>query len=91
MQLAAYVREAQRYAAPDIPPLRETLAQLRADLERADAPDLVARAAWLGPRLVGSVRGRIAGELSGVDDHTLLHVINTGEMPAALSRTGATP
>jgi GNAT superfamily N-acetyltransferase len=62
VQLAAYVREAQRYAAPDIPPLRETLAQLRADLERADAPDLVARAAWLGPRLVGSVRGRIAGD-----------------------------
>jgi GNAT superfamily N-acetyltransferase len=62
VQLAAYVREAQRYAAPDIPPLRETVAELAADFARADAPDLVARAAWLGRRLVGSVRGRIDGD-----------------------------
>ncbi len=62
VQLAAYVREAQRYAAPDIPPLHETAAQLGADFARADAPDLIARAAWLGPRLVGSVRGRIDGD-----------------------------
>jgi ribosomal protein S18 acetylase RimI-like enzyme len=61
VQRASYVREAQRYAAPDIPPLLETLAQLHADLVRADGPELVARAAWLGPRLVGSVRGRIDG------------------------------
>ena len=58
VQRAAYVGEAQRYAAPDIPPLVETLEGLRADLE---APDVVARVAWLGPRLVGSVRGRVAG------------------------------
>ena len=62
MQLAAFVREAQRYAAPDIPPLRESDAALRADFARADAPDLVARAAWVGPRLAGSVRGRIVGD-----------------------------
>ena len=61
MQLAAYVREAQRYAAAGIPPLLETVQQLRADLCRADGPDLVARAAWCGSRLVGSVRGRIDG------------------------------
>lgn len=61
VQRAAYVTEAQRYAAPDIPPLRETLEELRTDLARADGPGLVARAAWLGPRLVGSVRGRIGG------------------------------
>jgi GNAT superfamily N-acetyltransferase len=62
VQLAAYVREAQRYAAPGIPPLLETVAEMRADFARADGPDLVARAAWLGPRLVGSVRGRIDGD-----------------------------
>jgi GNAT superfamily N-acetyltransferase len=59
VQRAAYVTEAQRYGAPGIPPLVETLEELRADLT---APGVVARAAWLGPRLVGSVRGRVAGE-----------------------------
>jgi GNAT superfamily N-acetyltransferase len=58
VQRAAYVGEAQRYRAPDIPPLRETLDALRADLT---APGVVARAAWEGPRLVGSVRGRVTG------------------------------
>lgn len=58
VQRAAYVTEAQRYRAPDIPPLVETLEELRADLV---APGVVARAAWLGPRLVGSVRGRVDG------------------------------
>jgi GNAT superfamily N-acetyltransferase len=58
VQRAAYVTEAQRYRAPDIPPLVETLEELRADLA---APGVVARAAWLGPRLVGSVRGRVDG------------------------------
>lgn len=59
VQRAAYVTEAQRYSAPGIPPLVETLDELRADLA---ARDVVARAAWLGPRLVGSVRGRVAGD-----------------------------
>lgn len=58
VQRAAYVSEAQRYDAPNIPPLRETLDEVRADL----AGDGPAVAAWLGPRLVGSVRGRVAGE-----------------------------
>lgn len=58
VQRAAYVTEAQRYAAPGIPPLVETLDELRADLA---APGVVARAAWVGPRLVGSVRGRVDG------------------------------
>lgn len=61
VQRAAYVTEAQRYDAPSIPPLLEPLAAIRADLARADDPQLVARAAWLGERLVGSVRGRIDG------------------------------
>lgn len=58
MQRAAYVTEAQRYAAPGIPPLVESLDELRADLV---GPGVVAVAAWLGPRLVGSVRGRPDG------------------------------
>ncbi len=62
VQRAAYVTEAQRYRAPDIPPLREGLDALRADLARADGAVLVALGAWLGPRLVGSVRGRVDGE-----------------------------
>lgn len=58
VQRAAYVTEAQHYAAPDLPPLRESLADLRADL----ASGRPAFGAWLGPRLVGSVRGRPAGD-----------------------------
>ena len=58
VQRAAYVTEAQRYAAPGIPPLLETLAELGADLNR---PDVLAVGAWSGPRLVGSVRGRLDG------------------------------
>lgn len=58
VQRAAYVSEAQRYDAPRIPPLLETLEQVRADL----AGDVPAAAAWLGPRLVGSVRGRVEGD-----------------------------
>ena len=57
VQRAAYVTEAQRYIAPTIPPLVETLDELRADL----AAGVLARGAWLGPRLVGSVRGRVEG------------------------------
>lgn len=56
VQRAAYVTEAQRYGAPHIPPLLETLDELQADVAK---PDVLAVGAWLGPRLVGSVRGRV--------------------------------
>jgi ribosomal protein S18 acetylase RimI-like enzyme len=59
VQLAAYVGVAQRYSAPDVPPLRETPAQVLADI---DAPDVLVFGAWLGHRLVGSVRGRPDGD-----------------------------
>lgn len=59
VQRAAYVSEAQRYAAPDIPPLVEPLERVVADLA---APDVLTFGAWLGARLVGSVRGRPAGD-----------------------------
>lgn len=59
VQRAAYVTEAQRYATAALPPLVETVDQVRADLL---APSVVALGAWLGPRLVGSVRGRTDGD-----------------------------
>ena len=58
VQLAAYVTEAQRYGKPDLPPLLESLDALRADL----ASGTQAFGAWLGERLVGSVRGRPDGD-----------------------------
>lgn len=50
---AAFVSEAQLYGDPSIPPLTQTLEELRADL--AD-PSVVTLGAWLGHRLVGSIR-----------------------------------
>lgn len=58
IQRAAYVAEAQQYNAPHIPPLTETLDELRADL----ANGVLAFGAWQGPRLVGCVRGRVGGD-----------------------------
>ncbi|HEX6356070.1 GNAT family N-acetyltransferase [Actinophytocola sp.] len=58
IQRAAYVTEAQHYNAPHIPPLMETVAELRADLESG----VLALGAWLDTRLVGCVRGRVAGD-----------------------------
>jgi ribosomal protein S18 acetylase RimI-like enzyme len=63
VQRAAYVTEAQLYSAPDIPPLVEPLSAIVADIA---APDVLVFGAWLGGRLVGSVRGRLAGELMEV-------------------------
>ena len=42
-----------------------------------ERPELVG----LCDRIIVFYQGRVACELSGVDDHTLLHVINTGEPP----------
>ena len=58
VQLAAYVEVARQYGAPDLPPLTETVDTLRADVESG----VPAFGAWLGPRLVGSVRARPDGE-----------------------------
>lgn len=59
VQRAAYLVEAQRYATLLISPLVETLEQVRADIA---APEVLTLGAWWGHRLVGSVRGRVAGE-----------------------------
>ena len=50
---AAFVSEAQLYNDPHIPALTQTLAELAADIERED---VVTLGAWVGPRLVGSIR-----------------------------------
>jgi ribosomal protein S18 acetylase RimI-like enzyme len=55
VQRAAYVTEAQHYHAPHIPPLTETVDELRADL----GSGVLAFGAWLGTRLAGCVRGRV--------------------------------
>ncbi|SDS20542.1 tRNA (Guanine37-N(1)-) methyltransferase [Friedmanniella luteola] len=57
LQQAAYLAEGRRHGTFDIPPLAETLAELRASL--ADGLVLVARRAG---RLVGSVRGEVRGD-----------------------------
>jgi GNAT superfamily N-acetyltransferase len=59
VQRAAYLAEARRYRAFDLPPLTETLAEVCAELA---SPEVPAIGAWLGARLVGSVRGRPDGE-----------------------------
>ena len=50
---AAFVSEAQLYNDPHIPALTQTLEELSADIER---DDVVTLGAWLGPRMVGSIR-----------------------------------
>lgn len=56
LRRAAFVTEAQVYGDPNIPPLTQTLSELRADLA---APGVVTLGAWSGHRLVGSVRVEI--------------------------------
>jgi GNAT superfamily N-acetyltransferase len=53
LRRAAFVTEAQQYGDPNIPPLTQTLAELREDLARED---VVTIGAWEGHRLVGSIR-----------------------------------
>ena len=53
LRRAAFVTEAQQYNDPHIPPLTQTLDELKDDLAR---PDVMTIGAWVGPRLVGSIR-----------------------------------
>ncbi|MEU7999013.1 GNAT family N-acetyltransferase [Micromonospora sp. NPDC049060] len=62
VQRAAYVTEAQRYADPFLPPLTETLDEVRAALA-GPATVLTAR---LGDRLVGSVRADVDGDTAHI-------------------------
>lgn len=58
LRRAAFVAEAQEYGDPFIPPLTQTLDELRADLARTD---VVTLAAWLEARMVGSIRVEVEG------------------------------
>ncbi|WP_410812350.1 GNAT family N-acetyltransferase [Micromonospora sp. 067-2] len=62
VQRAAYLTEAQHYSDPFLPPLTETLDELRAVLT---GPTTVL-AARLGHRLVGSVRAQLDGDVAHV-------------------------
>ena len=57
VQRAAYVPEAQNYGDPHLPPLRETLEEVRASLA---SPDVIGLGVREDGRLLGSVRLRVA-------------------------------
>ncbi|WP_298456084.1 GNAT family N-acetyltransferase [uncultured Cellulomonas sp.] len=59
LRRAAFVSEAQVYGDPNIPPLTQTLAELREDLAADGVVTLGARA---GHRLVGSIRVSLEGQ-----------------------------
>ena len=59
VQRAAYVAEAQLNGVLDLPPLRETAEEIAADLASST---VLSFGAWLGTRLIGSVRGRPDGD-----------------------------
>ncbi|CAM3462233.1 GNAT family N-acetyltransferase [Isoptericola cucumis] len=58
LRRAAFVSEAQLYDDPHIPPLTQTLHELRDDMAR---DDVVTVGAWEAHRLVGSLRLEIEG------------------------------
>ncbi|WP_158102909.1 GNAT family N-acetyltransferase [Lentzea kentuckyensis] len=58
IQRAAYLQEARRYGAWDLPPLVETLDEIRDHLNSGTP----AFGAFDGTRLIGSVRSRVDGE-----------------------------
>jgi len=57
VQRAAFLRDAQVYSDPFLPSLTQTIDDIRAEIDDDAVIFLTAR---LGPRIVGSVRGRIA-------------------------------
>lgn len=61
LQRAAYVDEARRYQDPQLPPLTQTLDEVRAELAR---DDVIGLGVWDGERLVAAVRLRIDGPVA---------------------------
>ncbi|MCL3859888.1 GNAT family N-acetyltransferase [Actinotalea sp. K2] len=59
LRRAAFVTEAQVYGDPSIPPLTQTLAELRADLA---TDGVITLGGWAGHRLVGSIRVLLEGQ-----------------------------
>jgi ribosomal protein S18 acetylase RimI-like enzyme len=72
VSLAAFVSEAQRYGDPLLPPLRETVADVRTAIEDPAQRVVVAEAGawsdWKPDRLLGSVRVRLARDPSTAQD-----------------------
>ncbi|TNM70192.1 GNAT family N-acetyltransferase [Streptomyces sp. NP160] len=72
VSLAAFVSEAQRYGDPLLPPLRESVADVRTAIEDAAQRVVVAEAGawsdWKPDRLLGSVRVRLAHDLPSAGD-----------------------
>lgn len=58
LRRAAFVTEAQQYGDPNIPPLTQTLKELKADLT---ADGVITLGAWWDHRLVGSIRVLVEG------------------------------
>lgn len=58
LRRAAFVTEAQQYGDPNIPPLTQTLDELRDDL---GAEGVITLGAWSGHRLIGSIRVVVEG------------------------------
>nr|WP_222437175.1 GNAT family N-acetyltransferase [Quadrisphaera sp. RL12-1S] len=69
VSLAAFVSEAQRYGDPLLPPLRETLSDVRAAIDDPAQRVVVAEAGawsdWKPDRVLGSVRVHLARDLPG--------------------------
>ncbi len=100
LRRAAFVSEAQVYGDPNIPPLTQTLEELREDLAADGVITLGARA---GHRLVGSIRvlledkratlGRLAVapdlQGQGIGTRLLLAAEQTTRLPRATLFTGA--
>ena len=61
LQRAAYVPEARRYRDPELPPLVQTLEELRTELGHAD---VIGLGVWDEARLVASVRLRHEGTVA---------------------------
>ena len=61
LQRAAYVPEARRYRDPELPPLTQTLDEVRAELAR---PDVVGLGVRDDGRLVAAVRLRVDGTVA---------------------------
>lgn len=58
LQRAAFVQEALIYGSPDMPPLTQTLEEVRSELE-----DNLGVVALDGTRMVGALRARVDGDL----------------------------
>jgi hypothetical protein len=84
LRRAAFVTEAQLYDDPNIPPLTQTLTELREDLAR---DDVVTIGAWEGHRMIGSVRVEIEDEKAA---STWLLMIPSHEAPKPGNSTRST-